>query len=60
MVVEACYEVSAKMGDGVVDFFESVVRFALQRRRSCQSRGPGARAKKAFKGLKKGIKKTVG
>ncbi|KAJ4424235.1 hypothetical protein N0V82_001101 [Gnomoniopsis sp. IMI 355080] len=56
MVVEAFYEVSAKTGEGVSDFFESVARFALQRR-TRQSHGPLSRVKRVFKDLKRGMKK---
>lgn len=58
IVVQAFYEVSAKTGEGVADFFESVIRFALQRR-SRRSRGPVACVKKVFKDLRKGIKRTM-
>lgn len=52
MAVEAFYEVSAKTGEGVADCFESVIRFALQRRYR-RSHGPASRVKRVFKGLKK-------
>lgn len=58
MVAEAFYEVSAKTGEGVSDFFESVARFALQRR-TRQRKDPVSRVKSVLKSLKRGMKKDT-
>lgn len=58
MVAKAFYEVSAKTGEGVSDFFESVARFALQRR-TRQRKDPVSRVKSVLKGFKKGTKKNA-
>lgn len=59
MVAEAFYEVSAKTGEGVSDLFESVARFALQRRTRQQKHDPVSRVKSVLKGLKRGLKKDT-
>lgn len=59
ITAEAHYEASAKTGEGVVEFFESTMRYALQRRtrrRGGEILGPVSRAKRAWAGLK-GLKK---